>query len=55
MIFQAYINWVFRDLLDIIVVVYLDNIIIFLQDIRSHQDHVHKVLKRLYKAGLYYK
>jgi hypothetical protein len=53
--FQAYVNWVFRDLLDITVVVYLDDIIVFSQDIRSHQDHVREVLKKLYKAGLYYK
>jgi hypothetical protein len=53
--FQAYVNWVFRDLLDITVVVYLDDIIMFSQDMRSHQGHVREVLRRLREAGLYYK
>lgn len=35
-IFQGYVNWVFRDLLDIIVIIYINNIIIFSQDIAEH-------------------
>ena len=32
--------------------VYLDNIIIYLEDPLKHKLQVYKVLKRLYKAGL---
>ena len=35
--FQGYVNWVFRDLLDITVVIYINNIIIFSQDKAEHQ------------------
>ena len=37
------------------VVVYLNNILIYSDDITQHQEHVKEVLKRLRKAGLYAK
>jgi hypothetical protein len=46
---------VFRDLLDIYVVVYINDIIIFSQNAEEHQKHVYKVLRRLQEAGLYCK
>jgi len=53
--FQHFMNDVFFDLLDVCVVVYLDNILIYSNDITQHQSHVKEVLKRLQKAGLYAK
>jgi hypothetical protein len=32
--------------------IYLDNIIIYSEDLLQHTEHVHKVLERLRKAGL---
>ena len=37
------------------VVVYLNDILIYSNDIMQHQSHVKEVLKRLQKAGLYAK
>jgi len=53
--FQHFMNNVFSDLLDVCVVVYLDNILIYSDDITQHRKHVKEVLKRLQKAGLYAK
>jgi len=53
--FQHFINNVFSDLLDVCIVVYLDNILIYSDDITQHQQHVNKVLKRLRRVGLYAK
>jgi len=48
-------NNMFSDLLDVCVVVYLDNILIYFNDIMQYQSHIKEVLKRLQKAGLYAK
>jgi len=48
-------NNMFSDLLDVCIVVYLNNILIYSDDITQHQSHVKEVLKRLRKAGLYVK
>ena len=53
--FQCFINDVFSDLLDMCIVVYLDNILIYSDDITQHPSHVNEVLKRLQKLGLYVK
>jgi len=53
--FQCFINNLFSDLLDVCVVVYLDDILIYSNDITQHRKHVKEVLKRLQKAGLYTK
>ena len=44
-----------RDLLDITVIVYLDNILIFSKDPNKHPDHVREVLKRLQDNQLFCK
>jgi len=54
-VFQHFMNDVFSDLLDVCVVVYLDDILIYSDNITQHQSHVQEVLKRLRKAGLYAK
>ena len=53
--FQRFMNDVFSNLLDMCIVVYLDDILIYSDDIRQHWSHVKEVLKRLRKAGLYAK
>jgi len=53
--FQRFMNDVFSDLLDVCVVVYLDDILIYSDNITQHRSHVKEVLKRLQKAGLYAK
>jgi len=45
--FQHFMNDVFSDLLDVCVVVYLDDILIYSNDIMQHQSHIKEVLKRL--------
>ena len=51
--FQRFMNEIFRDLLDVYVVIYLDNILIYSNNLTSHKDHVKEVLRRLWDNGLY--
>ena len=53
--FQWFMNNIFSNLLDVCVVIYLDNILIYSNNMSEHQQHVKEVLKRLYKTGLYAK
>jgi len=53
--FQRFMNDVFSNLLDVCIVVYLDDILIYSNDIIQHRSHVKEVLKRLQKVGLYAK
>ncbi|XP_073465040.1 uncharacterized protein [Aquarana catesbeiana] len=53
--FQYFINDVFRDYLDLFVIVYLDDILIFSSSLESHRRHVKCVLARLRLHGLYAK
>jgi len=48
-------NNIFSDLLDVCVVIYLDNILIYLNNMSKHHQHVKEVLKHLCKIGLYAK
>ena len=48
-------NNIFSDLLDVCVIIYLDNILIYLNNMSEHHQHVKEVLKHLCKAGLYAK
>ncbi|KAM4066787.1 reverse transcriptase (RNA-dependent DNA polymerase) [Hirsutella rhossiliensis] len=50
--FQRMINNVLREHLDIFVVVYLDDILIFSDTLEEHKEHVHKVLRALQNAKL---
>ncbi len=45
--FQAYINQALVRLVDVTCVVYLDNILIFLEDLGEHIEAVRQVLERL--------
>ena len=46
-VFQRFINFIFSDILNIYVVVYLDDILIFSKNLEDHRLHVAEVLKRL--------
>lgn len=51
--FQRMVNDLFHDLVDISVVLYLDDIIIFSEDESKHDDQVREVLRRLREADLF--
>ena len=53
--FQWFMNDIFSNLLDICVMIYLDDILIYSNNMSEHHQHVKKVLKHLCKAGLYAK
>jgi len=53
--FQQFMNNIFSNLLDVYVMIYLDNILIYSNNMSEHYQHVKKVLKHLYKASLYAK
>lgn len=53
--FQHLMNHNFHNLLDIFVIIYLDNILIYSPDLETHQSHVIQVLDRLCQTQLYAK
>ncbi|CCO35513.1 Retrotransposable element Tf2 155 kDa protein type 1 [Rhizoctonia solani AG-1 IB] len=53
--FQYFMNDLFQDLLDVYVIIYLDDILIFSKNEVKHKFHVHKVLQRLETAQLFCK
>jgi hypothetical protein len=54
-IFQHMITDIFRDMLNVCVIVYLDDILIFSDDEEQHEKHVRAVMDRLRKYRLYCK
>ncbi len=54
-VFQAFINYVFRDMLNQWVIVYIDDILIYSETYAEHVRHVRAVLKRLQQHQLYAK
>ena len=53
--FQYLMNHIFRDVLDIYVIVYLDDILVFSNNEESHIQHVQTVLERLRQHQLFAK
>ena len=53
--FQRFINDIYSDLLDICIVIYLDDILIYLNNMSEHHWYVKEVLKHLYNTSLYAK
>src|ERR1700731_1864503 len=51
--FQHLMNDIFHDLVDVYVVVYLNDILIYSDNMEQHHDHVCKVLRHLCKANLH--
>jgi len=54
-IFQRLINDTLREYLDDFAITYLNNILIYSDDLKMHCSHVHKILKKLNKRALYVK
>lgn len=52
---QQFVNDALRDFLDIFVVVYLDEILIYSEDPNQHNDHIRKVLTKLQECNLFCK
>jgi hypothetical protein len=53
--FQSYINATLRPYLDVFVIAYLYDIVVYSNTVEEHRKHVRTVLKALLKAGLYLK
>ncbi len=53
--FQRLINDMLREYLDDFAITYLDNILIYSDDLETHCSHVHKVLEKLNERALYVK
>lgn len=53
--FQAYINHVLSDLLDVCAVAYLDDILIYSANVADHVQHVCQIFEQLRKYWLYAK
>jgi hypothetical protein len=53
--FQHFINNIVRLYLDIFVTAYLDDIVIYSDNLKDYQDYGLKVLEALSKAGLHLK
>ena len=51
--FQHLMKSIFADLLDICVLIYLDDILIYSDNSKDHERHVHEVLRRLRNNKLY--
>src|SRR5260221_711751 len=51
--FQRFINEVLGDLMDVCMVGYLDDILVYSDSLEDHRNHVWEVLQHLCKAGLY--
>ena len=51
--FQRFMNDIFSDLLDVSMIIYLDDILIYSNNSADHKKHVRKVLHHLHENGLY--
>jgi hypothetical protein len=54
-VFQSYINATLRPYLDVFVIAYLDDKVVYSSTVEEHRKHVPTVLEALLKAGLYLK
>ena len=51
--FQRFMNDIFADMIDVSVVVYLDDILVYSDDPEQHSAHVWEVLTQLRRNRLY--
>ena len=51
--FQRFINTVFTDILDVFVIVYMDDVLIYSDNPEQHREHVWEVLRRLCRNKLF--
>ena len=54
-VFQHMANDIFRDHLDVCLIIYLDDLLVYSKTQEEHDSHVLLVLKRLREHGLYAK
>jgi len=54
-IFQQLINDTLKEYLDNFVITYLNDILIYSKNLKTHHKHVHKILEKLKKKALYMK
>ena len=50
--FQTYINNILKEYLNVFVVIYLDNILVYLKNKKDYKKHVKQILNALKKANL---
>ena len=53
--FQQFVNSVFTDMLDVCIIVYLNDILVYLDNMEDHTEHVREVLQQLRQHKLYAK
>jgi len=53
--FQRLINDMLREYLDDFAITYLNDILIYSDDLEMHRSHVHKILRKLNERALYVK
>jgi len=53
--FQRLINDMLREYLDDFVITYLNDILIYSDDLEMYRSHMHKILRKLNKRALYVK
>ena len=51
-IFQRRINYILKEYLDDFIMVYLNNIIIYLNSKKEYEEHIKQVLGKLYKENM---
>ena len=51
-IFQRRINYILKEYLDNFVIVYLNNIIIYLNNEKEYKEYIEWVLERIYKENM---
>jgi len=51
--FQHFVNEIFADMLDVSVLVYLDDILIYSDNMEDHWKHVKEVFQQLWAHRLY--
>ena len=54
-VFQRFVNSIFANMLDMCIMIYLDDILIYSSDLVSYRKHVQDVLQCLRANGLYLK
>jgi len=54
-IFQRLINNTLREYLNDFVITYLNNILIYSDNLKTHHKHVHKILAKLNERAMYMK
>jgi Reverse transcriptase (RNA-dependent DNA polymerase) len=54
-VLQALMNTIFRDLADVYVMCYLDDILVYSKDPADHKQHFQEVLRRLRQEKLFFK